>query len=175
MKCSLPSTSKTRSSPLLPLWPSRLSQLCEITRLFSALPPSSSGFCPQTFPFLNLITFYKLMSPELLSCAPTGHLCVDVPQAKINPIVFPTKTYCFRSCSTISGNCRHHCPPTPGCSSHMLGDHYSLSPPYPAINHRVLSSLSPGSLSNPSSYLPLHYRYLDSGAISLFSMTEAAC
>lgn len=76
LKYSLPSTSMTPFSPLWPLWSLLLSQFREISFLF---PSSSSEFCPQTFPFLNLIAMYVTMSPKCPSCALTRHLYLDVP------------------------------------------------------------------------------------------------
>lgn len=56
LKYSFPSTSATPWSPPLPLCHHFSCQLCEIIFLSPSFPLFPSGFCPQTFPFLNLIT-----------------------------------------------------------------------------------------------------------------------
>lgn len=79
LKCSLPPTAMAPSSPLLPLWASLLSQLCEVTLLLPSFSSFSSGLCPQTFPFLNLTIFYMQIVSQA-SCTPTRHLYWYVPR-----------------------------------------------------------------------------------------------
>lgn len=127
LKHSFPSTSMTPSSPLLPLWPSLLSKLCEIFFLFPSFSSSVSGFGSQTFPFLNLVAIYVTVSPKCPSWALPRHLYLDAPSdsawPKLTLSSFP-KTYYCSSCRQISGNGRHGCPHS--CLSHKLG-YYSLS------------------------------------------------
>ena len=56
LKYSFPSTSTTPWSPPLPLCHHFSCQLCEIIFLSPSFPLFPSGFCPQTLPFLSLIT-----------------------------------------------------------------------------------------------------------------------
>lgn len=156
------------SSPILPLWPLLLSQLREIISLFPSFPSSSSGICPD-FSFSQLITFYMLMSPKLLSYAQPdisvwmSHQFTGLSMAKTNPTMFLPKPTASPPAVRTRETAHVTAHPAAQAISLAIITH-SLSGPQP-INHQVLSILSPGNLSNPSSCLPLHY--LDSGT-SLF-------
>lgn len=110
------------------------------------------------------------MSPKLLSYAQPdisiwmSYRFTGFSMAKTNPTMFPPKPTASLPAVQTQETAHDTAHPAAQAISLAIITHF-LSGPQP-INHQVLSIMSLGNLSNPSSCLPLHY--LDSGTTSLF-------